>query len=396
MNRVLLAVGLAILLLFAYLTAIQPAYALAYALCLLFVVAWAWPRLVLRGIEMERMLDPGSPTLGEAFQETFCVRTRSPVPGPWVEVIDLSRLPGYQPGRVISLGRRPVTWKAHGVYRQRGWVTFGPTLVRVREPFGLFSCERRLGDAGQVLVYPRVRPLPELLLPAAQHAGAAERYGNWADYPPETGGVRDYAPGDAFGRIHWPLSQRHQRLMSKTFEQPLTADLWVVLDLDRRVHWGEGEESTLEYAICLAASVAMQVHDRGRTVGLIANDARGTLLEPHRAVRQDRAIMDYLAGARADGLQTLGRALAWDRVRRLPRRALAVITPSSDPGWIEAMQAMRGRGTSLIAFYLDAASFGAPGPSLSFELGSDLDLYVVRRGDDLSRLVRTRDAVRLA
>ncbi|HLH71538.1 MAG TPA: DUF58 domain-containing protein [Candidatus Dormibacteraeota bacterium] len=396
MSRALVAGGLALLLLFAYLTAIQPAYALAYSLCLLFVVAWAWPRLVLRGIEVDRVLDPGTPTVGEPFQETFQMSKRGPIPGPWVEVVDLSRLPGYQPGRVISLGRHPVTWKAHGVYRQRGWVTFGPTLVRVREPFGLFSGERRFGDTAQVLVYPRARPLPELLLPAVQHAETAERYGNWADYPPETGGVRDYAPGDAFGRIHWPLSQRHQRLMSKTFEQPLTADLWLVLDLDRRVHWGEGEESTLEYAICLAASVTMQVHDRGRTVGLIVNDARGTLLEPHRAVRQDRAIMDYLAGARADGLQGLGRTLAWDRVRRLPRRALAVITPSSDPAWIDAMLAIRGRGTSLIAFYIDATSFGAPGPSLSFELGCNLDLYVVRRGDDLSRLVRTRDAVRLA
>src|SRR5579883_1040164 len=133
MSRALVAGGLALLLLFAYLTAIQPAYALAYSLCLLFVVAWAWPRLVLRGIEVDRVLDPGTPTVGEPFQETFQMSKRGPIPGPWVEVVDLSRLPGYQPGRVISLGRHPVTWKAHGVYRQRGWVTFGPTLVRVRD-----------------------------------------------------------------------------------------------------------------------------------------------------------------------------------------------------------------------------------------------------------------------
>jgi uncharacterized protein (DUF58 family) len=395
MSKALLGLSLALLLFFAYLTAIRPAFALAYALGLLFVLAWLWPKLAARGIHMQRVLDAGTPTVGEAFEETFTVTKRGRVPAPWVEVMDLSRLAEYQPGRVVSLGRQGVSWTARGIYRQRGWVTFGPTLLRVSEPFGLFSHELRLNQKNQVLVYPRVRQLPELLMPATQHAGTAQRFGNWADYPPETGGVREYAPGDAYGRIHWPLSHKHQQLMSKTFEQPLTADLWIVLDLDHNVHRGEGEHSTVEYAVSLAASVAIQIHDRGRKVGLIANDARGTLIEPHRAVRQDRLILDYLAVARADGPQSLARAMAWDRIRRLPRRAIAVITPSAEPGWVTTMQAVRGRGTSLLAFYIDASSFGAPEPNLSFDLGSDVDLYIVRKGDDFARIMRTRDALRL-
>ncbi len=395
MTRALLGISLAVLLFLAYLTAIRPAYALAYGLGLLFLLALAWPRLAARGITIQRTLDAGTPTVGESFEETFTVSKTGRVPAPWVEVMDLSRLRGYQPGRVISLGREAVTWTARGIYRQRGWVSFGPTRLRVTEPFGLFSQELRLNQRNQVLVYPRVRPMPDLLMPASQHAGVAQRFGNWADYPPETGGVRDYSPGDSFGRIHWPLSQKHQQLMSKTFEQPLTADIWIVLDLDSSVHFGEGEESTLEYAVSLAASVAIHIHGRGRKVGLIANDGKATLLEPHRAVRQERVILDYLAIAQADGQKSLAEALAWERLRRLPRRAVAVITPSPDPRWVNALQAVRGRGNALIAFYVDASSFGAPEPNLSFDLGSDVDLYVVRKGDDFTRLLRTRDAVRL-
>jgi uncharacterized protein (DUF58 family) len=395
MTRALLGLSLALLLFFAYLTAIRPAFAIAYALGMLFVLTWAWPKLAARGITVERTLDAGTPTVGEPFEETFSIRKTGRTPAPWVEVADLSRLRDYQPGRVISLGKETVTWRARGVYRQRGWVTFGPTRVRVSEPFGLFTEDRRDNQKNQVLVYPRVWPMPQLLMPASLHAGTAQRFGNWADYPPETGGVREYAPGDSFGRIHWPLSQKHEQLMSKTFEQPLTADLWVVLDLNRTVHFGEGEESTLEYAVSLAASVALQVHSRGRRVGLIVNDGHGTVLEPHRALRQDRVILDYLAVAQADGSQGLARALAWDRIRRLPRRAIAVITPSPDPHWVSVTQAIRGRGTPLLAFYIDASSFGAPEPNLSFDLGADVDLYVIRKGDDFSRLMRTRDAVRL-
>jgi uncharacterized protein (DUF58 family) len=396
LTRVVLGVSLAFLLLFSYLTAIRPAFAMAYALLLLFILTMLWPRQAVRGLTIRRHLDAGTPTVGEPFEETFEISKPGWVPAPWVEVTDLSRIPDYQPGRIVSLGREPVTWTGRGTYRHRGWVTFGPTEVRISEPFGLFTQRVRLNQRNQVLVYPRIRQLPELVMPAAQHAGMAPRFGHWADYPPETGGVREYAVGDSFGRIHWPLSIKHDRLMSKTFEQPLTADLWLVVDLDRGVHFGKGEESTLEYAISLAASIAIQIHNRGRLVGVIANDGRGTLLEPHRAVRQDRVILDYLAVAQADGTTPLARALAWERIRRLPRRAVAVITPNPDSSWINSLQQVRGRGTSLLVFYLDAASFGGPDFQLSLDLGSDVDLYVVRKGDDFSRLLRTRDAVRLA
>src|SRR5260370_351954 len=291
MSKVALGGAIGLLLLFTYLTGIRPAYAFTYALALLFVVTWVWPRVALRGMTVSRRLDPGTPTVGEAFEEAF--------------------------------------------------------------------------EAG-------------------------------ADYPPETGGVREDATGDSFGRIHWPLSARHQRLMSKTFEQPLTTDLWILLDLDRAVHVGEGEESTLEYAVSLAASMASQVHSRGRQVGLIANDSKGTILEPHRAVRQDRLIPAYLAVAQADGRTPLTQTLAWDKIRRLPPRAIAVLTPSAHPAWVPLLQSVRGRRSTRLRFYLDVGSFGGPDQNPSFDLGQDVDLYVVRRGDDFARLVRTRDAIRIA
>jgi uncharacterized protein (DUF58 family) len=396
MSKVGLAGAIGLLLFFTYLTAIRQAYVFAYVLSLLFAVALVWPRLAIRGVTVTRRVDPGTPTVGEVYEEVFEVKRRGWVPAPWVEVRDLSQLADYQPGRVISLGHELVRWKARGVYRRRGWMALGPTALRVKEPFGLFEREIKISQRTSILVYPRVRPIPDIVTPSSQQVGTTQAFGAWSDYPPETGGVRDYATGDSFGRIHWPLSAKHRRLMSKTFEQPLTTDLWILLDLDRGVHVGEGEESTVEYAVSLAASMASQVHSRGRQVGLIANDSKGTLLEPHRAVRQDRLILDYLAVCQADGRTPLTSTLAWDRIRRLPRRAIAVITPSADPDWVRLLQAVRGRRSSLIVFYIDAASFGGPDRNPSFDLGQDVDLYVVRAGDDFARLVRTRDAIRIA
>ena len=123
MSKALLGLSLALLLFFAYLTAIRPAFALAYALGLLFVLAWLWPKLAARGIHIQRVLDAGTPTVGEAFEETFTVTKQGRVPAPWVEVMDLSRLGEYQPGRVISLGRQGVSWTARTSFRncRPGW-----------------------------------------------------------------------------------------------------------------------------------------------------------------------------------------------------------------------------------------------------------------------------------
>jgi uncharacterized protein (DUF58 family) len=74
MSKVALAAAIALLLFFTYLTAVRPAYAFAYALCLLFVVSWAWPRLAIRRMSVTRKLDPGMPTVGEPYEEVIEVR----------------------------------------------------------------------------------------------------------------------------------------------------------------------------------------------------------------------------------------------------------------------------------------------------------------------------------
>src|SRR5260370_1799801 len=171
MNKVALGAALALLLLFTYLVSPRPAYAFTYALCLLFGVGWVWPGLAIRGISLTRRLDPGTPGVGEPYEEVIEVRRSGWVPAPWVEVRDLGQIPDYQPGRVISVGGEVVSWKTRGVYRRRGWMSFGPTSVSVREPFGLFKQDLRMGNRTTLLLYPRGRPLPHLLTPSAQQAG---------------------------------------------------------------------------------------------------------------------------------------------------------------------------------------------------------------------------------
>src|SRR5260370_16464385 len=99
------------------------------------------------------------------------VRRSGWVAGRGVEVRDLGQIPDYQPGRVISVGGEVVSWKTRGVYRRRGWMSFGPTSVSVREPFGLFNQDLRMGNRTTLVVYPRGRPIPDLMTTSAQQVG---------------------------------------------------------------------------------------------------------------------------------------------------------------------------------------------------------------------------------
>ena len=103
MSRLLLAAGLLLLLLFAYLTAIRSAYVLVYGLTLVLAIAYFWPRQVVKRIRVSRRIDAGTPTVGEAFEEAFTAEKTGWVPAPW-----------SWSGGVIPSGRRPWSTKGHG------------------------------------------------------------------------------------------------------------------------------------------------------------------------------------------------------------------------------------------------------------------------------------------
>ena len=133
---------------------------------------------------------------------------------------------------------------------------------------------------------------------------------------PNVSSVRDYRPGDAFNRIHWPTSARTNRLMVREFELDPTADVWIVLDLNADVHAGSGLESTEEYAVTAAASLARHLLDQGRAVGLVSQTAT---LPADRGPRQVERILEVLALVRASSPLTLAALLS--APRRVASRA---------------------------------------------------------------------------
>jgi len=169
--------------------------------------------------------------------------------------------------------------------------------------------------------------------------------------------VRPYAPGDAMNRIHWKTTARHGEIQVKEFDLEQTADAWIILDLQRGIQTGKGDESTVEAAIRAAASIADKALQENRAVGLTVNVARTAFLPADRGGRQHLKIMQLLAAVEADGSAPLVETLI-SSVPRLRRGMTAVvITPSLDPSWVRPLASLRSRGVTCVVVTLDAAAY---------------------------------------
>ena len=83
-------------------------------------------------------------------------------------------------------------------------------------------------------------------------------------------------------RIHWRSTARHGEIQVKEFDLEQTADAWIILDLQRSVQIGRGDESTAEVAIRAAASIADKAIDENRAVGMTVNAGRTAYLPADR------------------------------------------------------------------------------------------------------------------
>ena len=360
------------------------AYIIAIGVPLALLLAWLNTRAL--DARVERRTLRGQ--VGQEAEELIEVRNRSLIPKLWVELEDPCDLPGHHSRRAVAIpGRGLRSWVVQTPLRRRGLYDWGPLRVRGGDPFGVFSTERDYGPRQQILVYPRVVDLPRFQTPPASLPGEG-RFRRRTHYiTPNASGIRAYAPGDPLSRIHWRSTAHTGELMVKTFELDPTSDIWVIADLEGRIQAGAGDESTEEYAITVAASVAQRYIAANRSVGLIAFGEEYTVVEAERGRQQLSRILESLAVAKAVGEAPLGNLLIEEQRRFGRHTTLVLVTASTESSWLTAVQSLAQRGVRVAVVLVDAGTFGGEdSPLLLYgELtASDILTYVVAQGDDLS------------
>ena len=174
--------------------------------------------------------------------------------------------------------------------------------------------------------------------------------------PPLATTVRPYTPGDAFNRIHWRSSARHQELQVKEFDIEPSSDLWIFADLDRSVHLGSGVRATIETTVSAAAALAVHALNDDRGVGMEAIGLRRAVIAADRGARQQHKILSLLAVAQAEGTTALAEMLVEGSARLRQGTAALAVTPSLDPSWVPPLASLRQAGAAPVAVIIDPLS----------------------------------------
>jgi uncharacterized protein (DUF58 family) len=332
-------------------------------------LSYFWARQMAERMTVTREQHYGWVHVGDLLEERFTVQNDSFLPALWVEIDDRSDLPGYTARSVRSVnGQQTLQWRTEGVCRQRGLFTLGPWQAHVSDPFGFFHVVLDFPHTQSILIYPPVVHLPTIRLPRGAATGSGRTSRRALEVTTNAAGVRAYTPGDSLSRVHWRTTARLEALMVKTFDLEPSGDLWIALDMDAAVQAGEDEESTEEYGVILASSLADRVLRQNRAVGLVAYGSKGPrdtpnpeplpiIVLPQKGKAQQWRILQALATVRAGGNWPLERVLA-EMDRNLGRgMTLALITPSCDPAWVAGLLPPMRRGVAPTVLLLDAASF---------------------------------------
>lgn len=337
----------------------KPLWVLAYALVAALILSSAWMMLSLRGIAFSRTAPIARTQVGERLEERLALENRSWFPKLWVQVSDESTLPGHHAGYVSSLGaHKRITWRARTLCRQRGRYQLGPVTATTGDPLGLFQQTLPLAPAYPLLVLPNVVPLDTFNL----FPGAMPGRGRGSQRSLQTATnvvtVRNYVPGDPLTHIHWRSTARMGQFMVKEFDLDPTVDVTILLDLDPRVQAGQGEQSTEEYGVTIAASIAsFLLRQKQLAVGLVISGMLDGRLQLDRGERQVDRVLELLAVAHPREYTPVSEALALEAVHLARSSVLVLITPSTALDWPEGVHHLLQRGVRPLVITLDPTTF---------------------------------------
>ncbi len=376
----------------------QVVYArLAYLWIFLIVSSYVLARAGLDQIELRRYSRVDRSEVGQVFEEIFEVHNRSRIPRFWLEIRDLSDVPGSRSSRVLTLlgGRRSRSFISRTRLVARGVFSLGPTQLRSGDLFGLFLQTRNLSPIKFLIAYPKLVEIRELPNPPGLLAGGEALHRRTHQITPNAASVREYETGDPISRIHWPSVARRGKLIVKEFELDPMAEVWIFADAFAESHaklnyvletdagsiiFQKGGTTRLipateEYSATLAASLAQHYLRAGRTVGFASAGSALTILPAERGGRQLNKVIESTALFKANGLTSFA-DFVLGQARFLPRGStIFMITPSVKHEILFLSEQLRRLGHKTMFILLDSLSFG--GQAGSQELREKLLLFGV-------------------
>lgn len=321
------------------------------------LVMWLVSRRNLQGVEVDTVF-PTQLHVDDDAAITFHLRKQGWLSGAFLIELHadfpFSLEPQY-PGIVRRLRgtatlKLPLRCDLRGVYHIEG---FG---VRSGFPIGAFVQERFFRSDARITVYPKLFSVPTF----APLGSGREMDGGALMSPRRSGseyaGVREYRRGDPRRAIHWKASARRRELVVREYEPPINKMVTIILDCSAQNNLGSGRETTFEYAVSIAASLAMFALKNGMHLNVLGNGRT-----PMRFVKvgagSRTSLLEAFARIQADGKQPYAGFIRQVDSDLRPGGVVVLFSRSD-----ERQPLPRPADATPFTVRFDAHSFNAPAP----------------------------------
>ncbi len=287
----------------------------------------------------------------------------------------------------------------HVAPNRRGVYHFGPARLVTTDPLGLFTFVLPApGTMTEIVVHPTPIPAVDTVYGGSGLQGLRESdgktlRGDGMDFH----GVREYRAGDALRRVHWPTTARTGALAVVEWERAYQRDLVIGLDAAQNTHHGKGRETTLEYAVKVAATLVDRTLTSGGGVLLVTQSGR-VHIQPgdnDKSVGRFR-LFDLLARVEANATTFLADALA--AARPEAGSHFVILTARGDGRLsVYLSERMARSGDSAEVLFFEPSSFGGPRVMSPAIAGAPLSVITCEHspwregGRELAYLFQNRD-----
>lgn len=155
---------------------------------------------------------------------------------------------------IKPFGRKRFHFNVQALFR--GKYDIGISKIVIRDFLNLMSFSLLPGETKNIRVYPRILPLDELAVPYVRISDneylsrKKDRGGN------EIQNIRDYMYGDSLKKIHWKLSSKHNKLLTKETIAYPEKEIIIIINLEKFKGAAEevlkAEDGTIEVLISIA------------------------------------------------------------------------------------------------------------------------------------------------
>ena len=340
---------------------------------MVWLAARVWERYCFRKVTYERLVGRRRAFIGDSVSYTVALNNDKPLPLIWVEAQDPFpeglELAGatirganletnrHQSITTSLLPYQRATWTFTMRCRRRGYHRIGPVRMRSSDIFGFVATETRLAEVDDILVYPRVVDLEQLLPPPQNPIGVARGRMPLYHDTNRVKGHRDYRPDDPLKHIDWKATARARELQTRVFEPVVSLNMLVALNGSTSDFVWQGTNRRLfERAVTAAASAAALADRRGYTYGLLSNSVaaysgKWISVPMGASSAQLTMTLESLAMAAPYVVATLQDVFRAERDRLPPGVTVLFVTGAITDSLPEQLAAIGDRGYNLSVLY---------------------------------------------